>query len=91
MSSTPFHSVPKRLTSLSVHLVPFDIRGYHFCHPKVDGLEGRWKKFLRRLLGGSVFQYYERCLHKSNIKDFGGLAKMQPCTLSLHAKSNDLS
>ena len=91
MSSTPFHSVPKRLTSLSVHLVPFDIRGYHFSHRKVDGLEGRWKKFLRRLLGGSVFQYYERCLHKSNIKDFGGLAKMQPCTLSLHAKSNDQS
>ena len=46
------------------------------------------KSFSEGFLEG---QYFRIMNDEFKIKDFGGLAKMQSCTLSLHAKRNDLS
>ena len=50
-----------------------------------------WKDAGKSFSEGFLEGQYFSIMNDVYIIDFGGLAKMQPCTLSLHAKRNDQS
>ena len=53
------------------------------CHLKVDGFEGRWRRFLRRLLKGSVQYYLKGSIEKTVLLWIlsGGLQLFIECKL----------